>query len=83
MLTMPAQEIKRRGMSVMDDSLSHGPVYVVRNNKPKYVVMFAEEFDNLEEAFMEARVAASENDVRHGRVTRGSADELMSELTGV
>ena len=82
MLTMPAQEIKRRGMSVMDDSLEQGPVYVVRNNKPKYVVLFADEFESLEEAFMEARVAASENDVRHGRVTRGSADDLMSELTG-
>ncbi len=82
MLTIPAQEIKRRGISVVDDGLSHGPVYIVKNNKPKYVVLFTDEFNRLEEAFMEARVAASENDVRHGRVTHGSADDLMRELTG-
>ena len=82
MVTMPIQEVKRRGMSVLDDSLSAGPVYVISHNTPKYVVMFADAFREMEDSLAEARVAASEADVRAGRFTRGTADELMAELIG-
>jgi len=80
MTTMPAQEIKRRGMSALDGNLASGPVYVIRNNSPRYVVMFADAFHEMEDALTAARVAASEADIAAGRVTRGSADELMAEL---
>ena len=40
-VTFPAQEVKRRGMSVMNESLAHGPVWVISNNTPKYVVISA------------------------------------------
>ncbi|MGN0846542.1 MAG: prevent-host-death protein [Kiritimatiellia bacterium] len=80
MVTMPAQEIKRRGMAALDSSLASGPVYVVRGNVPRYVVMSADAFRDMEEALAIARVAASEADLAAGRVTRGSADELMGEL---
>ena len=36
MVAMPAQEIKRRGIGAMDADLSSGPVYVIRNNTPRY-----------------------------------------------
>ena len=80
MVTMPVQEVKRRGMSVLDDSLASGPVYVIRNNTPRYVVMFAETFHEMETSLADARIAASEADIRAGRVTRGTADDLMAEL---
>jgi PHD/YefM family antitoxin component YafN of YafNO toxin-antitoxin module len=80
MNTVPVQEVKRRGMSALDDSLASGPVYVIRNNSPRYVVMFADAFQEMEEALADARVAASEADIRAGRVTRGTADDLMAEL---
>lgn len=80
MITMPVQEVKRRGMSVLDASLASGPVYVIRNNVPRYVVMFAEAFHEMEESLADARMAASEADVKAGRTTRGTADELMAEL---
>lgn len=80
MVSVPAQEIKRRGIGAMDAELSEGPVYVIRNNTPRYVVMFADAFRKMEEALTAARVAASEADLRAGRVTRGTADELMAEL---
>ena len=82
MVTMPVQEVKRRGMSVLDESLASGPVYVIRNNSPRYVVMFAETFHEMEKSLADARIAASEADIRAGRVTRGTADELMDELVG-
>ncbi len=80
MVTMPVQEVKRRGMSVLDDSLSNGPVYVISHNSPRYVVMFADAFKEMEDALAEARVAASEADIRAGRFSKGTADELMAEL---
>lgn len=80
MVAMPVQEIKRRGLSVLDDSLDSGPVYVIRNNVPRYVVMSADLFREMEDALAEARVAASEADIRAGRYSKGTADELMSEI---
>ena len=80
MVTMPAQEVKRRGMSVLDSSLASGPVYVISHNTPRYVVMFADAFREIEDSLAEARIAASEADIRAGRYTKGSADDLMAEL---
>ena len=80
MTTMPVQEVKRRGMSVLDDFLAAGPVYIIRNNAPRYVVMFADAFHEMEEALADARIAASEADIKAGRTTRGTADELLAEL---
>lgn len=80
MVAMPVQEIKRRGLSVLDDSLASGPVYVIRNNVPRYVVMSADFFREMEDALAEARVAASEADIRAGRYSKGTADKLMSEI---
>ena len=80
MVSMPVQEIKRRGMSALNDGLEQGPVWVIANNTPKYVVMYGEEFTKLEEELTALRVALSEADVRAGRVTRGSADDLMADL---
>lgn len=82
MVTIPVQEVKRRGMSVLDESLANGPVYVIRNNSPRYVVMFADAFREMEESLADARIAAAEADIKAGRVTRGTADGLMSELLG-
>ena len=64
----------------MDADLSSGPVYVIRNNTPRYVVMFAEAFKEMEEALTAARVAAAEAEFRSGKCVRGSADDLMAEL---
>ena len=80
MITMPVQEVKRRGMSVLDAPLANGPVYVIRNNSPRYVVMFADAFHEMEEALADARIAASDADIKAGRITRGTADDLMAEL---
>ncbi len=64
----------------MDAELSSGPVYVIRNNTPRYVVMFADAFREMEESLTTARIAAAEAEFRAGRCARGSADDLMAEL---
>ena len=42
--------------------------------------MFADAFQEMEEALADARIAASEADIRAGRIKRGTADDLMAEL---
>jgi PHD/YefM family antitoxin component YafN of YafNO toxin-antitoxin module len=75
-----AQEIKRRGMTAVDRLLDSGPVRVVKNNRPRYVVMSEVEFDAMMSDLAEARLAASEADMKAGRVRKGTAAELMTEL---
>ena len=36
--TITANEIKRRGISAVDDALLKGPVHVIQRNRPRYVI---------------------------------------------
>ena len=82
--TMPAQEIKRRGMSALNASLAHGPVWVVSNNTPKYVVMFADDFKRMRHEAFVNECLRSEAEYRAGHFKRTTPSELMSEaLSGI
>ena len=83
MNTIAAQDIKRRGISAVDEALKKGPVHVVKNNQPQYVVLSEKRYRELIEAEDEAyiaRVRASLEDVKAVRVKRGSAGDLIREL---
>lgn len=83
MNTIAAQDIKRRGISAVDEALKKGPVHVVKNNQPMYVVLSEKRYRELIEAEDEAhiaRVRASLEDVKAGRVKRGTAEDLIREL---
>jgi hypothetical protein len=83
MNTIAAQDIKRRGISAVDDLLVNGPVHVIKNNEIEYVVLTEERYLELIEAEDEAcnvRIRASLADVKAGRVKRGSAKDLIKEL---
>ena len=45
--TIPAQEIKRRGISAVDEALKAGPVHVVSRNQPRYVILSEEQYREL------------------------------------
>lgn len=84
MNTIPAQEIKRRGIAAVDGLIATGDVHVIRNNRPEYVVLTEARYQELvaeaEEAYI-ARVKASLEDVKAGRVRRfASAAELLQAL---
>lgn len=83
MNTIPAQEIKRRGIAAVDDLIDNGPVHIIRNNQPQYVVLSEARYQEMLEAedeAYEARVLASLEDLKAGRVTRGTAEELIKLL---
>jgi len=84
MNSIPAQEIKRRGLAAVDDLLDQGDVHVIRNNKPQYVVLTEERYQALiadaHEAYL-ARVRTSLEDVSAGRVKKfTTADDLLRVL---
>jgi PHD/YefM family antitoxin component YafN of YafNO toxin-antitoxin module len=84
MNTVPAQEIKRRGISIVDEILKDGAVYVIKNNQPQYVVLTEGRYQELlaaeNEAYM-ARVRASLEDVKAGRVSKfKNAQELLKAI---
>lgn len=84
MNTIPAQDIKRRGIAAVDGLITQGDVHVIRNNRPEYVVLTEARYQELvaeaEEAYL-ARVKASLEDVKAGRVRKfTSADDLLQAL---
>ena len=78
MTTMAAQEIKRRGMSAMNEQLKDGPVWVIANNTPKYVVLFADDFKRMmHEAFVDGCLK-SDAEYRAGLAKPATVEDLMS-----
>jgi PHD/YefM family antitoxin component YafN of YafNO toxin-antitoxin module len=84
MLTIAAQEIKRRGISAVDDLLDDGPVHIIKNNRPQYVIISEEryqEFVKSEDQSYLARVKASLKDLKKGNVQRfTNVDDLLLNL---
>lgn len=80
MNTIPAQEIKRRGISAVDEALVQGPVHVVRNNLPQYVILSEKDYETMLGDLAEARIIEAENDLVAGRIKRGNATNLMKDL---
>lgn len=82
--TIPAREIKRRGITAVDEALERGPVHVIKNDRPAYVIMTEMHYEELVEAYQEAtiaRVRESLEDVNAGRVIRfTNVDDLMAEI---
>ena len=40
-------EIKRRGMAAIEDGLKHGPVRIIKRNKPAAVIVSTAEYERL------------------------------------
>lgn len=84
MNVVPAQEIKRRGFSAVDDLMNRGPVHVLKNNLPKYVILTEERYQELidieDESYIE-RLKTSLMDVKEGRIHHfKNADALLKAI---
>jgi PHD/YefM family antitoxin component YafN of YafNO toxin-antitoxin module len=81
--TIPASEIKRRGISVVDEMLCEGAVHVIKNDRPSYVILSEADFNELvdaqEQAYI-ARVEAALEDVAAGRTRKVTARQLIEEF---
>lgn len=80
MNAIAAQEIKRRGIAAVDSLVAQGPVRIVKSNRPKYVIMTDADYEAMLGDLAEARLTASEADVKAGRVRRGAAAQLIRDI---
>ena len=84
MQTLPAQEIKRCGISAVDKALEKGPVAIIKNNIPQYIVLSQQQYETLLEEESQSslmRLKSSLDDVKKGRVKRyKNIDKMISDL---
>lgn len=81
--TIPDTEIKRRGLAVVDKALRRGPVHVLKDNEPTYVIMAEAHYRELSERYRKSyltRIRRSLHDLKEGRVRRATAQTLIDEL---
>ncbi len=64
MNTIPAQEIQRRGVAAFDDAMENGDLYIIRNNKPQYVVLSKSRYEELLLAEEDAAVSRVQTSLR-------------------
>ena len=82
MHTLPAQEIKRRGIIAVVELLQTGNMHIIKNNEPPYVLSqkrYREPIEAQSDAYA-VRVHASLHDVKAGRIKRGIPKDLVKEL---
>jgi hypothetical protein len=82
-MTIPDTEIKRRGISVVDKALKRGPVHVLKDNEPTYVIMAEEQYRELSKQYRKSyvsRIRRSLKDLKDGRVRHTTSQTLIDEL---
>ena len=82
--TMPAREFEARGLAAVDPMLRHGPVHLINEAGPGYVIMSEELFDewrtDRHQAYV-ARVKTALAEVEAGKVERhDSVGALMAAI---
>ena len=84
--TIQAKEIKRRGISAVDEQLENGPVHVIKNNQPKYVILDEDNYQKLvteQDQSYETFLLKSLKEVKAGKVrTYKSVEEVMDAIEG-
>jgi PHD/YefM family antitoxin component YafN of YafNO toxin-antitoxin module len=84
MKTISSQEIKRRGISAVDEDLKDGPVHVIKNNKLKYVIMDQEKYSELvseSEASYDKRLIKALDEIERGEIqTHDTINDLMDAI---
>ena len=84
MKTISSQEIKRRGISAVDEDLKDGPVHVIKNNKLKYVIMDQEKYSELvseSEASYDKRLIIALDEIEKGEIqVHDTINDLMDAI---
>jgi len=84
MNTIPATEIKRYGISVVNEMVESGPVHIIKKNNPEYVIMRETQYNNilheLDEAYID-RIQLSLQEIKNGNTRQfKNVKALMKEI---
>ena len=83
MRTMSVDEFERHGIAVIEGALKDGPIRVVKDGRPCFAVLDADDYKEMIADLREAayeRVQTSIEDVRAGRARRTTTEELIREF---
>jgi len=76
-----ANDIKTKGVSCFEESLSHQPEVVITvRGKQRYVVMKMEQYNYLREMELEAALLEVTQEVSAGHITKKTVKEHVSEI---
>ncbi len=83
--TIDAREIEQQGFGTVDELLETGSVHVLTEDRPRYVIVLEEQYNELVELQHEAylaRIKESLADVAAGRVYHfATTDEMMAAIS--
>ncbi len=83
MSTIPANELKTRGIASISEQLEGEPeVIITVRGKKRYVVMEIEHYQYLRECELEAALQEAKSDIEAGRVVTETVTEHIKRLTG-
>ena len=81
MSSIPANELKTRGVSAIEQALADGSEAIVSvRGKDKYVVMSFEQYSHLRTCELEAGIHEARADMAAGRYVRESAVDHLNRL---
>ena len=83
MKNIAANELKTKGVSVLENALKEGGEAIITvRGEQKYVVINMAQYDKLREYELDIALLEAKADIAEGRVRRESVDEHMKRVTG-
>ncbi len=80
--TITANELKTRGISVLNDETSQGDeVIITVRGKSRYVVLPMEKYNYLRECELEAALNESKKDIKEGKISKESVEKHIKRIT--
>lgn len=81
MQTIPANDLKTKGIPVIEDCLSaHDEAVISVRGKPRFVVMTIEAYDRLRELALDAALRESQADLAAGRFRTVHQDDAENGI---
>ena len=81
MLAITANDLKTKGIPIIEDSLNHqNEAIITVRGKPRYVVMMMAHYDHLRDCELEAALHEVKADIAAGRFIQESADDHVRRL---
>ena len=80
--TITANELKTRGVSILDDETADGTeVIITVRGKNKFVVLPIEKYNYLRECELEAALLEAKRDIKEGKFIKESVEKHIKRIT--
>lgn len=80
--TITANELKTKGISILNDETSEGDeVIITVRGKSKYVVLSMEKYNHFRECELEAALNETRKEIKEGKVFKESVEKHIRRIT--